>query len=91
MVFHIHCSCHTCTVFSITLINLRLTFFSMSKIVYPVLFRTKNSTSTTPLEKKISKLNISHLLMQGENQIQTQLYVFESQSVESLFTKPSFR
>lgn len=91
MVCHVHCSCHTSTVYSITLINSRLTFFSVSKILYPVLYRTKNSISITPLEKKVSKLSVSHLLIQGEKQIQTQLYVFESQSVESLFTKPSFR
>lgn len=43
----------TRTVYSIMLINLRLTFFSVSKILYPVLFRTKNNISITPLEKKI--------------------------------------
>lgn len=53
MVCHVHCSYHTCAVYSIMLINLRLTFFSMSKILYPVLFRTKNNISITPLEKKI--------------------------------------
>lgn len=53
VVCRVPCSCHICIVYSVTLINSRLTFFSMWKILYPVLYRTKNRISTTPLEKKI--------------------------------------
>lgn len=39
VVCHVHCSCHTCAVYSITLINLRLTFFfhvkdSVSSVIW---------------------------------------------------------